>query len=143
MSQPKNILLVEDDEDDQILFRDALAEINNTVDCQVANNGREALVSIGIPPPPELIFVDLNMPIMNGFEFLSALKNEDRYKNIPVIIFSTTSDPDTIKKTHQLGASAYLRKPADFKLMRTKLNRLLNTKFTTHESAHPFSFQIL
>lgn len=121
----QNILMVDDDADDQLLFRNALSQINSKVNVHTANNGAVALKQIEVPPPPDLIFLDLNMPVMNGYECLKALKNRDRYKDIPVVIFTTTNDHAAIEETRQMGASAFFHKPVEFDKLREKLHHLL------------------
>ena len=72
----RNILLVDDDADDQLLFRSALSQVDSQVNIQTASNGAVALKQMEIPPPPDIIFLDLNMPVMNGYECLKALKKK-------------------------------------------------------------------
>jgi CheY-like chemotaxis protein len=122
----QHILMVDDDEDDQFLFRKALKEVNTSVNCETAGNGSEALKKLQIPPPPDIIFLDLNMPVMNGFECLVVLKKEKKYKNIPVVIFTTANDMATIEQSRALGANAFFHKPIDFAHLLTKLHKLLN-----------------
>jgi len=130
MKIQKKILLVDDDADDQLFFVDAIKEIEPAIDCGLANNGLEALEYLEkIPPPPYLIFLDLNMPLMNGFECLEELKKTEAYKKIPVIIFTTSSQPKDIEKTMLLGAKMYLTKPADFNSLKDKLIDILKTNF--------------
>lgn len=126
----KTILLVDDDHDDQLLFMLALEEIGKKISCHVANNGQEALSMLTDTLSPDLIFLDLNMPVMNGFDFLAEREKDERIKNIPVVIFSTTSDLGTVKKTYEMGASVFFKKPNDFPTLRTKLNSLF-------EKLHP------
>ena len=121
-----NILMIDDDEDDQMLFLQALTEINKTVICNTAMNGQDALKKLEIPPPPDIIFLDLNMPIMNGFECLTALKKQKRFEHIPVVIFSTASDASTIELTRKLGAAAFFHKPIDFNHLIEKLDKVIN-----------------
>jgi CheY-like chemotaxis protein len=66
------------------------------------------------------------MPIMNGFECLAILKNETRFKDIPVIIFSTSKSPQDIERTKELGASLFFTKPSDFKILCKKLDEIVN-----------------
>ncbi len=123
--ETKNILLVDDDADDQLLFRNALNQIDSNVNLQTASNGAVALKQIEVPPPPDLIFLDLNMPVMNGYECLKALKGKEPYKNIPVVIFTTTNDHVAIEETRQMGASAFFHKPIEFDNLRERLHRVL------------------
>lgn len=126
-----SILLIDDDEDDQFFFVDVLKEFAPDIRCTVANNGLEAIRQLRAASPlPSLIFLDLNMPIMNGFECLSVIKSESRYKEIPVIIYSTSGDPATIRKTNQLGADGFFRKPSDFGSMHLRLMEFLETDFS-------------
>ena len=122
------VLMIDDDEDDQMLFKQALTEVNNSVTFSTASNGYDALKKLETPPPPDIIFLDLNMPIMNGFECLTALKKEKRYEHIPVIIFTTANDAGTIDQTRKLGASAFFHKPIDFGHLIKKLDKLINFK---------------
>lgn len=120
------ILMIDDDEDDQMLFQQALSDINKSVTFYTAINGQDALKKLETPPPPDIIFLDLNMPIMNGFECLSALKKEKRYQHIPVVIFTTANDAGTIEQSRKLGASAFFHKPVDFSHLREKLSKVIN-----------------
>ena len=135
MRKPVQVLMVDDDMDDQLLFQRALKKIDLSLICETAEDGAEALIKLEIPPPPDVIFLDLNMPVMNGFECLSVLKKEEKYKNIPIIIYSTANDAGTIEKAREMGANAFFSKPADFSLLSAKLKNLLysisdpNTQF--------------
>ncbi|HMH20856.1 MAG TPA: response regulator [Puia sp.] len=130
MDPVKKILLVDDDADDQLYFRDALNEISPDSHCEIASNGKEALEQIGIPPPPDLIFLDLNMPVMNGYECLVALKQQQRYKDIPVVIFTTSKNALDVQRSKELGADLFLTKPADFGILCDKLLKILDLDFS-------------
>ena len=105
------ILLVEDDIDDQYFFREALSLLSPALSCQVAENGVEALKLLKELPLFDIIFMDINMPKMNGIECLQVLKSNDSYKNIPVVILSTSSDQAYIERCKILGATYYFTKP--------------------------------
>ena len=131
MVKSKNIYLVDDDVDDQLFFTDALREIDSGISCSIANNGREALEYLRqMTSLPEILFLDLNMPFMNGYECLSQLKNEQRLSRIPVVIFTTSNDPRDAEITHQLGAEVFLSKPNEFRLLREKLEKILALDFS-------------
>jgi len=129
MNKAKRILLVDDDADDQFYFTDAIHEVNETVQCEIANNGREAIEQIKLPAPPDVIFHDLNMPVMNGYECLSYLKKEDRYKNIPVVIFTTSQNENNIERSRKMGAELFFTKPASFTTLCSKLGKILEMDF--------------
>ncbi|MEO8150280.1 MAG: response regulator [Bacteroidia bacterium] len=124
----KKILLVDDDTDDQLFFVDAIKELEPALECGIANNGLEALDHLEkVPPPPSLIFLDLNMPLMNGYECLAQLKKINQYKEIPVIIFTTSSHPVDMERTISMGAKMFLTKPPDFDVLKNKLQDILQT----------------
>ena len=128
MDGRKVIFLADDDIDDREFFQDALSEVSTDSELIIAEDGvllMEALKSM-VPPPPHLIFLDLNMPRKNGYECLSDIRNSDKYKDIPVVIFSTTDNPDVIAKTQSLGANLYLRKPTSFDLLKRMINHVLS-----------------
>lgn len=120
----KNIFLVEDDTDDQSFFIEALSTIQTANLCGLANNGKEALDrlkdSVVIP---DIIFMDINMPLMNGVECLCALINSPRISDIPVIMLSTAVEQAEF--CCRLGAKDYIKKPADITALRAELNRVI------------------
>ena len=127
----KRILLVEDDIDDQLIFTDAIAELDVDLECVVANNGFEAFNQLNtMKAAPSIIFLDLNMPVMNGFEFLENMNNLNHLKDIPVVIFSTSSSPVDQKRSTELGAKMFFTKTPDFRFLKKKLQELLETDFT-------------
>ncbi|MEO8150684.1 MAG: response regulator [Bacteroidia bacterium] len=135
MNYAKKVLFVDDDADDQYLFKDALSELQNVPECIIANNGLDALEKIAWPPPPDIIFLDINMPVMDGFECLSILKRQDRYKDIPVIIYSTSSQPNDVERSKKLGASLFLTKPNNFTFLIEALNKILSFDFKKDDFA--------
>ena len=122
----QHILLVDDDEDDQVLFLDALNQINKSVQCDVANNGLEAMAFLRTKTQkPDIIFLDLNMPKMNGYECLTEIRKESQFKHIPVVIY-TTSTMEAEKRSPVLPHAAYFfRKPNDFTAFTNELSRIL------------------
>ena len=120
------ILLVDDDEDDQLLFLDAIREIDKSIECCVANDGLEAILSLHTKSPvPDLIFLDLNMPKMNGYQCLAQIKKEMMFKEIPVVIYTTSRIESDRDRTLKMGASYFLTKPSDFSELIEELTRIL------------------
>ena len=113
MSTPYTLLLVDDDADDRELFLLALKRLGEEeFTCQTANDGPEALRKLsGGAVQPDIIFLDLNMPLMNGNEVLQQLKSQEETRDIPVVILSTASDAHTIAQARQLGACNFFSKP--------------------------------
>lgn len=111
----KIILLADDDQDDKEMFCEALADIDENIICYCAENGSKALQILEKQDEiPNVIFLDLNMPVMNGWECLKELKSDDRYKNIPVIMISTSSHKNDMDAAADLGAICYFIKPNNF-----------------------------
>ena len=126
MSARIKILLVDDDKDDQLFFIDALNEVNPGVDCGLANNGLEAIDHLHkIPPPPTVIFLDLNMPYMGGLECLAIIKKDLNYKDIPVLVLSTSSNIEDKQRSLDMGAYLFLTKPSDFSSLKSNIQSVL------------------
>ncbi|WP_281233151.1 response regulator [Flavobacterium gelatinilyticum] len=110
----KNILQIDDDIDDCEFFMEALQAISKA-DYTAMQNPVEALNKlIQKELNPDVIFLDLNMPIMSGFEFLIEIKKQEIIKNIPIIIFSTSQFEEIKMKARNYGANEYISKPSDF-----------------------------
>lgn len=116
----KTILLVEDNPDDEALMRRALRKHNIPARILVARDGVEAIDQIfrsgfdGSLALPAVIFLDLKMPRMDGFEVLRRLRADDRTRTVPVIIFTSSNESQDIRGGYELGANSYVRKPVDF-----------------------------
>ena len=105
-------MLIDDDEDDRDFFLQVMEEILPNVVCETASNGKVALDKLNSGPVlPDLIFLDLNMPLMNGRQFLKEIQNYGRLTDIPVVILSTSGDAQTIRDTLTLGARHFITKP--------------------------------
>ena len=114
MVQFKTILLAEDDSDDYIFLAEALNKTAGPHALLRAANGLECLSLLKKAPKlPDLIFLDLNMPIKNGLECLCAIKDNDALDDIPVIIYSTSHYIKDIDAAYKNGAHYYIVKPAD------------------------------
>jgi CheY-like chemotaxis protein len=114
----RKILLAEDDTDDQKLFCDFLSHRKDFVLMPVAENGVElmnVLEKTTNEELPHIIILDQNMPKSNGLQTLAALKAEDRYAHLPVVIYSTYADEQLISNSKAAGAALVLSKPVSKK----------------------------
>ena len=135
----KTILLVEDDKDDQEFFVEALSQISNTSLFGIANDGVEALQQLNeLKSLPDMIFMDINMPRMNGIECLKEIAKSSRAKNIPVIMLSTSTD--NIELVRQLGGRAFLEKPCMYGMLRSHIEQMINEDHTGAYSKHNQQF---
>jgi CheY-like chemotaxis protein len=119
--------LIDDDIDDQEIFLSVLEEVDPSIKCYTAANGQEAIHKLTSEEvKPDLIFLDLNMPLMNGKQFLKACNALDDCKEIPVIILTTSSDKSSMEETRRLGAKDYITKPDKFSAWGSIIKEKLN-----------------
>jgi two-component system response regulator len=121
MSKTKfNIVVADDDQDDQLLLQEAFRATTFPNELAIANDGVELLEYLsdqhnaGRKNWPDLILLDLNMPRMDGREALSLIKLNPKFRSIPVVVLTTSSDEDDILKSYALGANSYICKPVSF-----------------------------
>lgn len=119
--------IIDDDLDDQDYLIKLLKDIDPHSECFTALNGQEGLknLKMHLIPIPSIIFLDLNMPRVNGRQFLIAMKKDPQLQNIYTIIYSTSTTQKDIEETKQLGASFYLEKQPDYSLLKEELENIL------------------
>lgn len=133
MHQP-TILIAEDDPDDALMLKDAFSEINQTA-ITFLNNGKQLIEHIQKllqnNEQPNLVVIDLNMPVLDGRGVINELKKSVATQHIPLVVLSTTKDKDDIAAIIALGASDFFTKPSSFndlvKITNTIANKWLNT----------------
>jgi len=113
MNNSRIIYLADDDPDDRFLIKEAINEIHNRITFIEAENGLELLDSIEslTDPSQALILLDMNMPMMNGIEAITAIRNNPRFSGIEAIMISTSSDPSLAERAFQAGVNSYFTKP--------------------------------
>jgi CheY-like chemotaxis protein len=125
-----HILLADDDPDDQMLFKDAVSELvlETPVKLHLVNNGNELMEYLQEPlnPLPSLLFLDLNMPVKNGFECLYDIRQNPSLKNITVVIYSTTGNSLEIDDLYKKKADLFLNKPNSFSELETSLKQIID-----------------
>jgi CheY-like chemotaxis protein len=116
MRSSKPILLVEDDQVDAMTVKRALKEIKVTNRLDIVNDGEQALAFLKNPDKdtPGIILLDLNMPRMNGIEFLKIAKKDETMKKIPVIVLTTSKDDQDKIDSFNFGVAGYMVKPVDY-----------------------------
>lgn len=122
------ILYVNDDTDDQDIFIEVLKEVHPTMECIVASNGLQALELLKQIKLPDCIYLDVNMPLMNGIELLKKIKENPSYTSVPVFILTTSKLLNTEEQARVLGASEYLIKPNSYQ----EYKDLLRSCFAAH-----------
>jgi CheY-like chemotaxis protein len=124
----KSFFLIDDDKDDTEFFADALKDIDSSIEFNYSLNCRELLTTlIQNRPKPHIIFLDINMPGISGWECLQRLKNNIYTRDIPVIMYSTSSAMFEGKKAVSSGAVGFYEKPANFGWLREFLTAISAT----------------
>jgi CheY-like chemotaxis protein len=122
------ILLVDDDEDDQLIFLSVVKKVRPALNCTTAWNGIDAMNRLSEGNPlPEIVFLDLNMPLMNGHQFLAEAMKDPNLREIPIVVLSTSSHFQTQQKTLELGASHFLTKPSSLAEWELQLRPILTS----------------
>lgn len=121
------VLLVDDDEDDREIFRDAMTIAKPGCHLLFACDGEDGLLVLkGAALLPDVIFVDVNMPKMDGKQFLKTIKADPGFQKIPVVMYSTSSHKTELGEYFRIGASNYITKPSEFGLLVTFLKSILH-----------------
>lgn len=128
MSKPFTLFLVDDDTDDIALFEEVLHEASPATIFQSAKDGEDALQKLNTTTTlPDLIFLDLNMPRMGGKECLAHLKNHDSLRQIPVIMYTTSSLSKDIEETMLSGAICFITKPSSSNELKHILSSIISS----------------
>jgi len=124
-SRPMTFFLVDDDFDDASLFQATLSDVDPNIKFAHAADGQDALDQLlSKSIRPNLIFLDLNMPRMDGKECLALIKQEDDLKDIPVIMYTTSSQSQDIEQTMLQGAVCFITKPSSIRELENILSSI-------------------
>lgn len=122
-----NIALADDDEDDRLLFKEAIDEIRLETRISLFNHGQELMDHLNLPNIvlPHLVFLDLNMPIKDGMQCLREIRNNPNLDQVAIAIYSTSSSEKDIENTFILGANVYINKPNNFYKLKEVIEKVL------------------
>tara|TARA_R110000796_G_scaffold37722_4_gene95233 strand:- start:134962 stop:135408 length:447 start_codon:yes stop_codon:yes gene_type:complete len=132
-----NIALADDDEDDRLLFKDAIEEIKIKTKLSLFINGKELMDYLTLPNVilPEVVFLDLNMPIKNGMQCLKEIRENASLNDLSVAIYSTSSSEKDIEDTFINGANVYINKPNSFVDLKSVIEKVLQLNWQYQTSA--------
>ncbi|MGY6650018.1 response regulator [Wenyingzhuangia sp. IMCC45574] len=126
MGSKLNILLIEDDTIEVMKFKRAISKLSLDHSLQNAVNGEDALKILAQKDRlPDIILLDLNMPKINGIEFLTILKNDEVLKYIPTVILSTSNNKKDLLECYKIGIAGYVLKPLKYEDYVSKIEKLL------------------
>jgi len=124
----KQVLLIDDDRDDAELFKEALSEIDSAIGFEHYEDSKTGLKILLDKQAqlPDFIFLDINMPIISGWQCLAEFKKTDHLKHIPVIMFTTSSQLKEREIATELGAAGFITKPSEYKALKQLLSEIIN-----------------
>lgn len=124
------ILLIDDDRDDAELFHEVLKEIDSSISFDHIEDSKKGLEKLkaGTSNLPDMIFLDINMPIVSGWQCLDQFKKTEHLKNIPVIMFTTSSQPTEKENAIHRGASGFITKPNEYRVLKDSLSEVIYQK---------------
>lgn len=130
------ITLADDDEDDRLFFTDAFSELKIDTKVSTFNDGVELMDYLNNSESvlPNILFLDLNMPRKNGVECLLEIKENERFNDIAIAIYSTSSSEEHIEETFVNGANIYIKKPSDFNTLKKILSEVVTLNWQYHTS---------
>lgn len=137
----KIIYIADDDEDDRMLFFDAVLDLKLSADVTAAEDGVQLLnmLSQATEHLPEIIFLDINMPGKNGFDCLEEIRSANGdLKKVKVIMFSTSNNPDNIELSYELGADFYAVKPSTFQGLKNLLQKIFEMDWSIKKNDKKF-----
>lgn len=122
----KYIILADDDEDDRLFFEEVLADLSLNVDFEYVSNGLEVMERLNkMKLLPDMLFMDLNMPLQSGHDCLKEIRSDDRLKDLPVIIYSTSLHGETVDRLYEDGADYYICKPGDYSKLKSVIHKAI------------------
>jgi CheY-like chemotaxis protein len=127
--KPLQIVLAEDDENDRMNFKEALAASKMETNITIVNDGVELMEYLEQEDVevPALLFLDLNMPRKNGMECLLEIRQIPKYRDMVIAIYSTSSSEKDIEQTFFSGANVYMKKPTDFAVLKEMLHKIVTS----------------
>ncbi len=131
-----HVLLADDDDDDRLFFSEAFEEIKIKTKVTLVNDGVELMnhLTQNGHPLPHILFLDLNMPRKGGIECLQEIRHNEKLKDIPIAIYSTSSAEEDIEDTFVKGANVYIKKPSDFGSLKKILEEVITINWQYHTS---------
>ncbi len=138
-----NLLLADDDEDDRLLFEEAFSEVAQNSTLTLTKDGKELLAYLSNPQSvmPDIIFLDLNMPIINGYKCLEEIRENNSLNNIFIVMNTTTASHKEISRVFEQGANLFLIKPNSYNDLKKSIEKIMELDFKKlMQSKHRESF---
>ena len=129
-----NVVLADDDEDDRLFFSEAFDELKIKTRVNTFNDGVYLMDYFNSEDAilPQVLFLDLNMPRKSGLDCLKELRADEKFKDVAIAIYSTSSSEEDVENTFVLGANIYIKKPSDFKSLKKVLSDVVTLNWQYH-----------
>lgn len=127
------ILLADDDADDRLFFKEAMEEINPEALVSFVNDGSQLMYFLNQPGIrlPELLFLDLNMPVRSGMDCLKEIRSNIRFQELVIVIYSTSGSENDVQEAFAYGANSYIKKPNNFADLKASLAKVIDRSAQT------------
>ncbi|WP_339901877.1 response regulator [uncultured Cyclobacterium sp.] len=131
-----NVVLADDDEDDRFLFKEAIKQLSIQTRLLLFNDGQELMNYLFSDESerPNLLFLDLNMPVKDGMQCLREIRQNEAFKDLAIAIYSTSSTEQDIEATFIYGANIYINKPSSFAKLKEVIEKVLQVNWQYHTS---------
>ncbi len=120
-------MLCDDDEDDRFFFKDAISDIDNTVTVTTIDDCDKLIDALQQADPPDVLFLDLNMPRKSGKECLSEIREKLQLMNLPIVIYSTSATTQDIDDTFLRGANFYMQKKSNYSVLKQAIKKIITS----------------
>jgi CheY-like chemotaxis protein len=132
--QITHLIIADDDEDDQMLLKEAIQEYSDAIELTTISDGKQLMNFLNKGNTPELILLDLNMPYKNGTECLMEIKGNENLRHIPVVILSTSRNVRDIELCFNFGANLFFTKPCSFQSLKTLIRSILSINWSVFKA---------
>ncbi|MBL7696681.1 MAG: response regulator [Chitinophagaceae bacterium] len=126
-----HILFSDDDTDDALLFTQAADLMKSSILLSFAEDGEQLMRFLARESLPDMIFLDLNMPVKNGVECLREIRSDKKLDNLPIIVYTTSDNPRDVDTCYELRANLYVVKPTSFESIIKTLKKIINIDFNS------------
>ena len=126
------VALADDDPDDREIFSDVCADVDKDLKVMLFKNGKELLDHLNNPSAnvPGILFLDINMPVIDGFECLRLIRSKTEFNQLCIIVYSTSVNSADVSKARNLGADGFLQKPSSYGNLRKAFLQILDTDWS-------------
>lgn len=128
-----HILFSDDDTDDALLFTQAADLMKSSILLSFAEDGEQLMRYLSKESLPDMIFLDLNMPVKNGIECLREIRSDNKLDKLPIIVYTTSDNPRDVDTCFELKANLYVVKPTSFESIIKTLKKIMNIDFSNQE----------